>query len=227
MLFAIGDVHGHFDKLMALMRHCRDHAGQRGEDARFILLGDYIDRGPASNEVLEFLSGHPANVVALRGNHEDLMLRALNHPEEAGRWHNNGGLETLDSYRTTTGGKVPAEHIKLVESLPLAIDDGLRLFVHAGIDPLDPDARNPDVLLWTRTHPADDAALPRFIVHGHTPTRDRKPDLRPNRLNLDTGAGWGHALTAAGFEDGLAVPQCFIRHDGMLQPAVAHGASGT
>lgn len=226
MLFAIGDVHGHFDKLMALMRHCADHAGQRGEDARFILLGDYIDRGPASNEVLEFLASRPANAEALRGNHEDMMLRALEHPEEAERWHNNGGLETLDSYWATTGGEVPAEHIRLVESLPLFIDDGLRLFVHAGIDPLDPDARDPQVLLWTRNHPADDAVLPRFIVHGHTPTRDRKPDLRPNRLNLDTGAGWGHALTAAAFDDGKAAPLCFIRHDGLRSPAVAGASFG-
>lgn len=224
MLFAIGDVHGHFDRLMALMRHCAEHAELHGGKARFILLGDYVDRGPASSEVLEFLAGRPANVQALRGNHEDMMLRALDHPEEAERWYNNGGLETLESYRIKAGGMVPAEHIRLVESLPLFIDDGLRLFVHAGIDPQDPDARDPQILLWTRNHPADDAVLPRFIVHGHTPTRDRKPDLRPNRLNLDTGAGWGHALTAAGFADSKPGPLCFIRHDGLRSPAVA-GAS--
>ena len=214
MLFAIGDVHGHFDKFEALMGHCRRLSETAEEDARFVLLGDYIDRGPSSSEVLAFLAAAPPNVQAIRGNHEDLMLRALDQPDDADLWYSNGGLETLVSYIANSAADIPADHIDLVRRLPLFIDDGLRLFVHAGIDVEDYGARDPRTLMWTRKYPPDDAVLPRFVVHGHTPTRTRKPDLRPNRLNLDTGAGFGYALTAAVFQDDIAEPLAFLDHRG-------------
>jgi serine/threonine protein phosphatase 1 len=216
MLFAIGDIHGYFDHLRELMAHCRNLADAAEEPARFVLLGDYIDRGPASNEVLEFLSSRPADVQAIRGNHEELMLMALEDPNMNRTWHANGGLETLVSYWAYTVNGIPADHIELVRGLPFFIDDGLRLFVHAGIDPADPDGRDPHILMWTRNHPGDDAVLPRFVVHGHTPTHDGKPDLRPNRLNLDTGAGFGEVLTAAAFQDDIAEPLAFIDHTGEM-----------
>ena len=216
MLFAIGDVHGYFDKLEDLMGHCRRLAETAEEDARFVLLGDYIDRGPSSSEVLAFLASGPPNVQAIRGNHEDLMLRALDRPDDAELWYSNGGLETLVSYLANTAAEIPAQHIALVRSLPLFIDDGLRLFVHAGIDVEDFSARDPHTLMWTRRYPPDGAVLPRFLIHGHTPTRTRKPDLRPNRLNLDTGAGFGYALTAAVFQDDIAEPLAFLDHTGAM-----------
>jgi len=216
MLFAIGDVHGHFDKLESLMHHCRALAEAAEESARFILLGDYVDRGPASNQVLEFLAANPPGVQAIRGNHEDLMVRAYDDPAEADLWYANGGIETLISYLVNSARELPASHIELARNLPVFIDDGLRLFVHAGIDVQDFANRDPRVLLWTRKHPPDNAVLPRFVIHGHTPTRDRKPDLRPNRLNLDTGAGFGAALTAAAFQDDIAAPLAFIDHLGEM-----------
>ena len=214
MLFAIGDVHGHFDKLAALIGHCRAHASGCGESARFVLLGDYIDRGPASREVIAFLASGPEGVQAIRGNHEQMMLQALDDPAMEAVWHRNGGRHTLASYGVRNVRKLPADHLDLVRSLPLYVDDGIRLFVHAGIDPSDPAARDPDVLLWTRKHPSDDIELPRFVVHGHTPTFDRRPDLRPSRLNLDTGAGYGYALTAAIFQEDTRSPWGFMDHAG-------------
>ena len=97
MLFAIGDIHGHFDKLMALMGFCRAFADARGErHAEFILLGDYVDRGPASRQVLEFLAAKPENLRCICGNHEDFMLGALDGGATLAGWLGNGGGETLE-----------------------------------------------------------------------------------------------------------------------------------
>jgi serine/threonine protein phosphatase 1 len=211
MLFAIGDVHGHHDKLIRVMEHCRAFAEARGErHASYILLGDCVDRGPDSAGILAWLASSPANVHAIAGNHEDMMLQAVAGGEPLLRWLSNGGGDTLRSYGGTSIRDVPARHLALIAGLPLFFDDGLRLFVHAGIDPAHPDSRDPAVLLWTRRHPPDDQTLPRFVVHGHTPTKTGRPDLRPNRLNLDTGAGWGRRLTAAAFMRDQAKPIAFI-----------------
>ena len=210
MLFAIGDVHGHFDKLMRLMRFCREFARQSSQAPRFILLGDYIDRGPDSRGVLEYLCSRPPDVSAIIGNHEDMLLQGLDDPRAADLWLQNGGYETLNSYRASHASEIPMAHIELIRSMPVCIDDGVRLFVHAGIDPANIEGRNRQVLLWTRKHPDGRAILPRLVVHGHTPTYSRKPELLPNRLNLDTGAGWGHRLTAAAFHDDQARPIAFL-----------------
>jgi len=215
MLFAIGDIHGHFDKLMRLMSHCRAFAEARGEArARFVLLGDYVDRGPASRQVLEFLDSRPADVMAILGNHEAMMAAAVQGGSSFMLWLANGGSETLASYGIGDPRRIPPDHLQLIGRLPLFVDDGLRLFVHAGIDPGDPDGRDPETLLWTRKHPGDDQPLPRFIVHGHTPVHQALPELHRNRLNLDTGAGYGRDLSAAAFSDESAPPLALLNDAG-------------
>jgi serine/threonine protein phosphatase 1 len=170
MLFAIGDIHGHFDKLMRLMGHCRDFAQARSEThVRFVLLGDYVDRGPASRQVLDYLDSEPAEVTAILGNHEAMMAAAQGGGKLLTHWLSNGGEATLASYGIDDPRHIPSAHLRLIDRLPLSVDDGLRLFVHAGIDPRAPYARDPGILLWTRNHPASDQPLPRFLVHGHTP----------------------------------------------------------
>ena len=220
MLFAIGDVHGHFDKLMRLMGHCRAFAEARGAArSRFVLLGDYVDRGPASRQVLEFLDSRPTGVTAILGNHEAMMAAAVEGGSSFMHWLSNGGSETLASYGIDDPRDIPPAHLRLIGRLPLYVDDGLRLFVHAGIDPRDPDGRDPETLLWTRQQPDEDQPLPRFLVHGHTPVRQGLPELHHNRLNLDTGAGWGYDLSAAAFGDESAAPVAFLNQDGRLTPA--------
>jgi serine/threonine protein phosphatase 1 len=220
MLFAIGDVHGQYAKLNQVMEHCRAYAEAEAErHVSFVLLGDYVDRGPDSAGILDWLASHPAGVHAIAGNHEDMMLRALEGGDPLMRWLANGGGETMASYGTADLHAIPHHHIDLIAGLPLTLDDGLRLFVHAGIDINDPEARDPDVLLWTRKHPPEAAALPRFIVHGHTPTKSGRPDLLRNRVNLDTGAGWGKRLTAAAFRHDEAGPLAFIDDLGSVLPA--------
>ena len=218
MLFAIGDVHGHFDKLSALLGHCRAFAEAEGvANPDFVLLGDYIDRGPKSREVIEFLAAKPKGVRAICGNHEDMMIAALAGGDHLANWLANGGGDTLVSYGVERILEIPRNHLNLIAALPTSIDDGLRLFVHAGIDPEAPDERDRHILLWTRKHPPDDQPLPRFVIHGHTPVRTGRPDLRPNRLNLDTGAGWGRHLSAAAFHRERAHPTAFLDHVGTLQ----------
>lgn len=221
MLFAIGDVHGHHLKLTRVMEHCRAWAEAKGErHVSFVLLGDYVDRGPDSAGILAWLAARPANVHAIAGNHEDMMLHAVEGGDSLIRWLANGGSDTLRSYGVADLLEIPRSHLDLVASLPLFLDDGVRLFVHAGIDTRNPEARDQEILLWTRKHPPDDAALPRFIVHGHTPTKSGRPDLRPNRLNLDTGAGWGKRLTAAGFPHEGTRPAVFIDDLGAVTPVL-------
>lgn len=221
MLFAIGDVHGHHLKLIRLMELCRAFAEAKGErHVSYVLLGDYVDRGPDSAGILDWLVSRPANVHAIAGNHEDMMLHAVEGGEPLIRWLANGGSDTLRSYGKSDLLEIPRAHLDLVAALPLFLDDGLRLFVHAGIDAASPEAREPGILLWTRKHPPDDAPLARFLVHGHTPTKSGRPDLRPNRLNLDTGAGWGKRLSAAGFEREAARPSVFIDDLGAVTPVL-------
>jgi serine/threonine protein phosphatase 1 len=215
MLFAVGDIHGHFDKLIALLEQCLVFAESHAATAEFVLLGDYVDRGPQSRQVVEFLLDRPAGILALRGNHEELLIAAAADADRAEVWFRNGGIATLDSYGLLDPSLIPAEHVDFLAGLPVFHDDGVRLFVHAGIDAADVEARDPRVLLWTRQHPPDHAILPRFLVHGHTPTADRRPDLRANRLNLDTGAGLGFDLTAAAFGPAPR-PLAFLTHRGEI-----------
>jgi serine/threonine protein phosphatase 1 len=201
--YAIGDVHGCLDQLERLVDLCeRDAASER---VKFIFLGDYIDRGPDSRGVIDFLINlqkySPDEIICLRGNHEDLLLAALESEDAELHWRQNGAAATLKSYRAQSPADIPDKHIYWIRSLPLFHDDGHRYFVHAGIHPDRPiNEQRPRDLLWIREPFLSSIAnFGRFIVHGHTPISTGAPDLRTNRLNLDTGAVYGRSLTAAVF----------------------------
>ena len=214
--YAFSDIHGCLNKLEGLVTRCRADAG--GETPRFMFLGDYIDRGPDSRGVIEFImdmqSRRPDDVVCLVGNHEDLALAAIDDPGEAEQWIvGNNGDKTLRSYGVTDPRALPANHVAWMRALLTHHDDGLRFFVHAGIDPSRPlDRQQRDDMLWMRepflSDPRDHG---RFIVHGHTPQRSGQPDLRANRVNIDTAAVLGGPLTAAIFDDRTAGPIGFLQ----------------
>ena len=218
--YAVGDIHGRLDlldRLLALI--ARDHAKAGGGPAELVFLGDYVDRGPASAGVVERLATLAADLapglkpVFLRGNHEALMLDFLAHGRRAEAWLNNGGGATLASYGVAIDedadkaslaatarrfrAVLPASHRAFLEGLALHHSVGPYLFVHAGLRPGRALAeQDEEDLIWIRG-PFLDASEPfeKFVVHGHTISA--APDLRANRLGLDTGAFCTGCLTAA------------------------------
>jgi serine/threonine protein phosphatase 1 len=199
-IYAVGDIHGELEKLRRLIRMITSDSATRGGEKLGIFLGDYIDRGLESKGTIELLSSEralPFPYLCLGGNHEHMALT------DRPLWLYNGGRETLYSY----GGEISDEHLAWMKARPLLHREGKWFFVHAGIDPLRPlDAQNPNVLLWTR----DKEFMQReesfedgvTVVHGHTPNLEG-PEVKDNRINLDTGACFGGRLTCAILTDRL------------------------
>ncbi|MDT7950115.1 MAG: metallophosphoesterase family protein [Acetobacteraceae bacterium] len=213
-IYAIGDVHGHADRLQAVHALIRDDIADRPvADAFLVHLGDYIDRGPDSAGCLEQLA-HGSPISGLRcfnlmGNHESMLLDALEQPAAARLWLHNGGDATLRSWGIDPESdprrwreNIPPAHLAFLETLLPMVVAGVYLFVHAGVRPgIRLPKQSLNDLLWIREGFLDwngrmlpDAPKLR-IVHGHTPTPE--PELRPNRLGIDTNAARGGKLTCA------------------------------
>ena len=213
LTFAVGDIHGCLDKLNRLLVACEAHAGAR--PAHYVFLGDYIDRGPQSRGVIDLLmakqAARPGTVVCLRGNHEQMAIDAHARVRAVPLWLANNALSTLRNY---DGKRISPEHLAWLNALPFCHDDGLRFFVHAGIDLTVPlAAQEPEVMVWMREpflSDCDAVDCGRFIVHGHTPVPVGSPDLRRRRVNLDTAAVMGGPLTAAVFDGTQAPPLAFL-----------------
>lgn len=217
LTYAIGDIHGQFGKLGRLLTKCAKHSA--GRPFQIVCVGDYIDRGPQSKEVVQFLiaaqASYAGRLVCLRGNHEQLAISAVRssaHDNVTRHWLANGGEATLASYDVENSSSIPDAHIEWLAGLPTTFTSQGRLYVHAGIMPGIPlNLQKEDDLLWIREpflSSTDKHEL--FVVHGHTPTKSRTPDLLANRLNLDTGAAWGGPLTAAVFVSDQLAPVSFL-----------------
>lgn len=204
-IYAVGDIHGRFDCLLKLeARIARQEADlPAARETMVVFLGDYVDRGPASRDVIEhLLSRRFADLPArfLLGNHEDAMLTFLREPTAAVDWLSFGGMATLASYgvRAPAGNMVamqqglgdvlPDTHRRFLEELELWIEAGDYLFVHAGIRPNIGLAgqRREDLLTIREPFLSTQARLPWRVVHGHTVFPE--PRLEPYRISLDTGA---------------------------------------
>lgn len=223
-LYAIGDVHG-MDRMLAEAHEkiAADLAARPVADHRIIHLGDYVDRGDDSAAVLDRLARVTVNdhrLVALMGNHDELMLRFLTDPVDAGPdWMRNGGDTTLRDYGISVPGTpgpdeladlgdalaaaLPGDHRALLEGLRRSIQFGDFFFCHAGIRPGVPlDRQDPEDLIWIRkpflTSKDDFGAV---VIHGHTPVHE--PEIRLNRIDIDTGAVYGGPLTTLAI-DGTA-----------------------
>jgi serine/threonine protein phosphatase 1 len=206
-LYIIGDIHGRSDLLDEIIMKIRDDLTQHGEtDALTVTLGDYIDRGPDSKGVLDRLSRNPfpTRYVAVRGNHEHLLDSFLKNPEAAKYWRRLGGLETLHSYGVPIHdlmvGKgferaaqelkqnIPDNQLEFLSSLEPYVTIGNYYLCHAGVRPGIPLAQqNIEDLMWIRDEFLNSASrFEKMIIHGHTP--QEWPDIRENRINIDTGA---------------------------------------
>lgn len=220
LTYAIGDIHGALHKLQNLLARCEGHAAGRAR--RYVFLGDFIDRGPDSAgvvRVLREMATKPpdgvAGVVTIMGNHEAMLLATFDGAIEPANWIGQGGAMTLRSYGVAQARELPPDDVDWLRALPLLHDDGRRLFVHAGIDPRRPlEAQDEEDLLWIREpFLAARCDYGRLIIHGHTPLASGLPDLRTNRLNLDTGAVFGGPLTAAVFRDDATPPVTFLQSE--------------
>ncbi len=192
--YVIGDIHGCLRPLQRLLDKI---APRPGDEVVFI--GDYIDRGPQSREVVEHLLGLPYRCIFLLGNHEKMLLDFLTGDDQ-GLFLANGGLATLESY----GGdfaNIPPAHLRFFHSLQRMYETVGHLFVHAGIRPLVPlKEQTVDDLVWIRGEFFQFVGrFPKPVVFGHTPLRQVL--LAPDRIGIDTGCVYGGKLTCLKLPD--------------------------
>ena len=222
-VYAIGDIHGQFPALENIYKRIHFDLNARPvQNYRIVVLGDIIDRGEFSRHVVDFLMARQRTepITVLRGNHEDMLLRALASPEYLLEWRKYGGLETMLSFRVDMSGlmkgrdiesthasfveKFGQERVAYLRSLPYSMHSGDYFFCHAGIRPNRAIAEQDlNDLIWIRDEFLTSSQQhEKFIIHGHTPVE--RIDLRTNRLNLDTGAYLTGRLTCAVFEGNTA-----------------------
>jgi serine/threonine protein phosphatase 1 len=218
-LYVIGDIHGRSDLLDRMVGQIsRDLAASHAGNCLTVTVGDYVDRGPDSRGVLDRLARNPfpTDFIALKGNHEVVFESFLRDPSVAGYWRGLGGLETLHSYGVVVDrlmiGKdydaaawalsdsLPPEHCQFLASLRLSVTAGRYFLCHAGVRPgVSLRRQSEQDLLWIRDEFLESRAdFGRVVVHGHTPCED--PEVRPNRINVDTGAFMTGRLTCAVLE---------------------------
>ncbi len=215
LIFAIGDIHGRLDLLQAMhQRIFAEIAERKPSDWRVIHLGDYMDRGPDSSGVLQWLVDAQARdprMLAIAGNHDVGMLDFLRDPQRAGLFARYGGVDTARSYGIDLDTKslakfgaghealvraIPPSHVSFLRDLSFRLEFGDFFFCHAGIRPTLPlEDQSNDDLVWIREDFLDWTKLhPKVVVHGHTPVASG--EIHMNRVNVDTGAFKTNRLTA-------------------------------
>ncbi len=217
-IYAIGDIHGRADLLDALARRIEEELPSAPADVLTIFLGDYVDRGLQSSTVVDWLSRNdfPTPFHALRGNHEEVLMRFLEDDSILENWRRFGGLETLHSYgvdisaamrgkgyeeaRRALLARLPDHHRQFLAQTRLTASYGDYFFCHAGAKPDVPlDRQKAEDLLWIRDEFLNHrGGWEKMIVHGHTPVCE--PDVQANRINIDTGAFATSILTALALE---------------------------
>ena len=214
-VYSIGDIHGCLEPLETLVETIREDASVHPGETTVVFLGDYVDRGPDSKPVVDYLLNDPIpehETIFLRGNHEQAMLEFLEQPGIGEMWLTFGGQNTLTSYEASLGripsrpedfielselfaSRVPSAHVEFLRSTRPSFEAGSYFFCHAGIRPgVSLDRQDTDDLLWIRDEFVDSRRVhEKIVVHGHTVTRE--PELLPNRIGIDTGAYESGVLT--------------------------------
>lgn len=196
-LLAIGDIHGCYDPLRELV----EDTVQLTREDTLVLIGDYIDRGPQSKPVLDFImelkeTGY--GIVTLQGNHESMLLKSMQEDMYLVNWLFNGGRATLDSFAIRHPDHIPQRYITFLNDLKMFHQVGSFIFVHAGFNnAIDDPFTDEHQMLWTRR---EDCSHPLFegkiIVHGHSVNTSsnlqKRMDERSGIINIDTGCVYPH-----------------------------------
>jgi serine/threonine protein phosphatase 1 len=220
-LYIIGDIHGRLDLLNQMVKLIdHDLATFAGSECVTVTIGDYIDRGLNSRGVLDRLAHNPfpTSYVALKGNHEAMLQYFLKDASVCEHWRHYGGMETLYSYGVpitevmagrgfdaaarALNAAMPDEHLEFLASLWASISIDAWFLCHAGIRPGVPlNQQQLEDLLWIRDEfLSSDKDFSKMIIHGHSP--NQWPEVRPNRVNIDTGAFATGRLTCLVIENG-------------------------
>ncbi len=214
-IYVIGDIHGRFDLLARLQAKIEVDANTAGHLKIIqIFLGDYVDRGPDTKAVVDFMLSRPPwgwERICLKGNHENMLLKFLEDENFLKKWGRSGGLQTLQSYDVGLIGKMREGDAKKIQKkfrknltkahrnffthLKHSVAYGDYFFAHAGVRPgVKLDAQTEDDLLWIRKEfISSNKDFGKIIIHGHTPVKH--PEILPNRINIDTGAWSSGQLT--------------------------------
>jgi serine/threonine protein phosphatase 1 len=219
-IYAIGDIHGRADLLDALLSRIKIDLARRPKPrVIYVFLGDYLDRGAASKETIDLLIAHAETheCVFLRGNHEAMACNCLRDRGGFEQWFRLGGVATLRSYGLSAEilsrkrsselqakfhDALPRTHFQFLRGLLSSFSCGDFYFVHAGINPkADLTCQNEEDLLWIReAFLLSDRDFGKIIVHGHTPCT--QIEVRPNRINIDTGAFATGLLSCLAIDEG-------------------------
>ncbi len=221
-VYAIGDIHGRLDLVRELEKRIAGDIDARPIEGRVtvVYLGDYVDRGPDSKRVLDFLVGLPPAPLRRQfviGNHDWWLREFVRGGRLARAWLQSGGDATLRSYgvnelpllaepervaavRRQLLRRMPPAHTRFLVELVTMHRQGAYLFVHAGVRPGTPIAEQEfhDLVSIREPFLSSTEDLGAIVVHGHTVVE--QPVVRPNRIGIDTGAHWTNCLTAAVLE---------------------------
>jgi serine/threonine protein phosphatase 1 len=229
LVYAVGDVHGRLDLLTQLEAAIAKDCAARQQPALLVLLGDLVDRGPSSAQVIDHVLARAPEAIeriCLMGNHEALMLGFFADPRPDAMWLSQGGRETLLSYGVPSAmlerptrnslaqalrAYVPEEHLEFLRGMPVLLQTPTHIYVHAGIDSAVSIAeQSTDTLLWYRDDFAETyERLGHRVVHGHSYTS--QPLVTDHRIAVDTGAYHTGTLSAVALSPGappriLSVP---------------------
>jgi serine/threonine protein phosphatase 1 len=199
-IFAVGDIHGSFDKLEAMMEIL---PWDRDAGDLLLFIGDYVDRGPRSSDVVELLvqlKRAGGNFAFLKGNHEKMLLDFYVEQKDQMLYVANGGAETIASYVEGAIGRkafvLPEDHLEFLLSLKLYHETEDYIFVHAGLrDGIPLPEQTEEDLLWIREEFIYSAFdWNKRVIFGHTALET--PFVTPGKIGIDTGAVYGNKLTA-------------------------------
>ncbi len=211
MYYIFGDIHGCLSNLLELFGGIKRDIK---DNDRLIFLGDYIDRGDYSFEVIKFLINinKSYDIVFLKGNHEEMFLKYIQGRDDSGIFLDNGGGATLRSYKKNRGEfAVPDEHLKFFGNLKLCFEADDFIAVHAGFNPkvYNMERQTEDDMLWIReTFYRAERRWEKTVIFGHTPARllgKRRGEVyfddKKNIIGIDTGAVYGGVLTCLRWPD--------------------------